>query len=50
MKDLVVYKSTRELITQGLYFQLWLRLAARAKRYMHRRKQYLVENGKVKDG
>lgn len=45
--DLVVYKSSKQLLTEGLYFQLWMRLAAQAKRAMRRRKHYLVKEGRV---
>lgn len=44
---LVPYKSTKDLLAQGLYFQAWLRLACQAKRAMRRRNHFLVKNGVV---
>lgn len=44
---LVLYVSDADLITRGLFFQLWLRMLTRAKRAMRRRRHYLIKNGRV---
>lgn len=44
---LVPYLTDADLLMRGLFFQLWLRLATRAKRAMRRRKCYIVKNWKV---
>lgn len=44
---LVLYKTTKQLLAEGLYFQAWMRLAAQAKRAMRRRKHYLVKDNRV---
>lgn len=45
--DLVPYATTADLIKQGRYFELWVRLSVVAKRAMRRRHHYIVRNGKV---
>lgn len=44
---LVLYKTTKQLLAEGLYFQAWMRLAAQAKRAMRRRNHHIVRNGVV---
>jgi hypothetical protein len=45
--DLVPYTKTADLIKQGRYFELWVRLSVTAKRAMRRRKVFIVRNNKV---
>lgn len=45
--DLVPYTKTADLIKQGRYFELWVRLSVTAKRAMRRRNHFLVKHGKV---
>lgn len=48
-KDMVVYQTTRQLLSKGKFREAVVRMECQARRAMSRRNHKPVVNGKVKD-